>query len=53
MIESVLTILRRTEVWLGILALAAFLVLTWALRGAPLGREGVASGPVAFAAPGP
>jgi hypothetical protein len=32
------TILNRTEVWLGILAAAVFLVLTWALRGAPLGQ---------------
>ena len=38
MTQSFLTILTRTEVWLGLLALTAFLVLTWALRGAPLGQ---------------
>jgi hypothetical protein len=38
MMEGFWAILNRTEVWLGVLAVAAFLVLTWALRGAPLGQ---------------
>jgi hypothetical protein len=38
MTQRLLTILSRTEVWVGGLALAAFLVLFWALRGAPLGQ---------------
>jgi hypothetical protein len=38
MMDGLWTILSRTEVWLGTLAVAAFLVLTWALRGAPLGQ---------------
>jgi hypothetical protein len=38
MMQGVWTILNRTEVWLGMLAVAAFLVLIWALRGAPLGQ---------------
>jgi hypothetical protein len=38
MAQGFFTILTRTEVWLGMLAVAAFLVLTWALRGAPLGQ---------------
>jgi hypothetical protein len=38
MMQSLLTFLTRTEVWLSLLAVTAFLVLTWALRGAPLGQ---------------
>jgi len=38
MTQSFFTILTRTEVWLGLLAVTAFLVLSWALRGAPLGQ---------------
>jgi hypothetical protein len=38
MMQGFWTILNRTEVWLGVLAVTAFLVLTWALRGAPLGQ---------------
>jgi ABC-type uncharacterized transport system len=36
--EKVLTFLGRGELWLGGLALAAFLVLTWVLRGAAPGK---------------
>jgi ABC-type uncharacterized transport system involved in gliding motility auxiliary subunit len=39
MLQGLLTILNRTEVWLGILALTAFLILSWTLRGAPLGQS--------------
>ena len=38
MTQGFLTFLSRTEVWLGALALAAFLALFWVLRGAPLGQ---------------
>ena len=38
MTQSFMNILTRTEVWLGLLAVTAFLILTWALRGAPLGQ---------------
>src|SRR4051812_36492901 len=38
MTQRLLMFLSRTEVWVGGMALAAFLVLFWALRGAPLGQ---------------
>ena len=38
MTQSFFTILTRTEVGLGLLAVIAFLVLSWAFRGAPLGQ---------------
>ncbi len=38
MTERILALLSRTEVWIGGLVLAAFLVLFWALRGAPIGQ---------------
>src|SRR5512135_2479177 len=37
MARHMLSFFSRTEVWVGALALAAFLVLYWALRGAPIG----------------
>ncbi len=50
--EKVLTFLGRGELWLGGLALAAFLVLTWVLRGAAPGKavegESDADSPRAF-----
>jgi hypothetical protein len=42
--ERLLTFLSRTEVWVGALALASFLVLSWALRGAPIGQAAGAEG---------
>src|SRR3954470_3013048 len=39
MTQRLLTFLSRPEVWVGGLALSAFLVLYWALRGAPLGQS--------------
>jgi hypothetical protein len=39
MSESTLTFLARPEIWVSGLALAAFLALYWALRGAPLGQS--------------
>jgi hypothetical protein len=42
MTQSFFSILTRTEVWLGLLALTAFLILSWALRGAPLGQAAAA-----------
>src|SRR5512135_177514 len=38
MARHLLSFFSRTEVWVGALALAAFLVLYWALRGAPIGQ---------------
>src|SRR5947209_6537338 len=38
MTQRLLMFLSRTEAWVGALALAAFLVLYWALRGAPPGQ---------------
>jgi hypothetical protein len=38
MTQRLLLFLSKGEVWVGALGLAAFLVLFWALRGAPLGQ---------------
>ncbi len=38
MVHRVLTFLSQTGIWFAGLALAAFLVLFWALRGAPIGQ---------------
>jgi hypothetical protein len=38
MTQHLLSFFAQTEVWVGALALAAFLVLYWALRGAPIGQ---------------
>jgi hypothetical protein len=38
MTQRLLSFFSRTEVWVGALALAAFLVLFWVLRGAPIGQ---------------
>jgi hypothetical protein len=51
MSEQVLAFLSRSEVWIGGSALAAFLVLTWVLRGAAPGKavEGEPGGDVPVA----
>jgi hypothetical protein len=38
MTQRLLSFFSRTEVWVGALVLAAFLVLYWVLRGAPIGQ---------------
>src|SRR4051812_44520371 len=38
MTQRLLAILSRSEIWVGGMAIAASLVLYWALRGAPLGQ---------------
>jgi hypothetical protein len=38
MTQRLLSFFSRTEVWVGALFLATFLVLYWALRGAPIGQ---------------
>jgi hypothetical protein len=39
MTQRLLSFFSRTEVWVGALALAAFLILFWVLRGAPIGQS--------------
>ena len=38
MTQRLISFLSRTDVWVGALALAAFLALYWVLRGAPIGQ---------------
>ncbi len=41
MLGGVVGLLSRPDVWVGGLALAAFLTISWALRGAPIGQAAI------------